>query len=109
MNTPGTASGEEETFGNASLTADHLPQVHEQPFAPLDPAYARLRSLGAAITLTMVITVSIAGWVALSSPAALVVGGALTVFVATVGLAQRLETNHMGYLVREHDVSLCPA
>ncbi len=107
MNTPGSAPGQAETFSNAPLTADHLPQVHEQAFAPLDPAYARVRALGAALAAAVIVTVSIAAWVLLSSPAVVIVGGVLLVFVATIGLAQRLETNHMGYLVRELDLSLC--
>lgn len=107
MNTPGTPPGEADTFGNAPLTADHLPQVHLQPFAPLDPAYARFRALGAALAAAVIFIVSIAAWVLLSSRAVLIVGGVLLVVIATIGVAQRMETNHMGYLVRELDLSLC--
>lgn len=106
VTTPGSAPGEAATFANTPLTADHLPQVHEHEFAPLDPAYARVRLLGAAIAAAVIVTLTAVAWVLLSSPALVIVGGVVLVVVATVGIAQRLETNHMGYLVRELDVSL---
>ena len=61
-------------FANSAIDVRDLPQLHDHPFAPLDPAYVRLR---ASIAL-----------------------------VAAVAVAQRVEADHMGYLIREHDVSL---
>ena len=102
-----TVDGAAVPFRNAPIDAAEIPRLDESPFAPLDPAYARVRALSAAISAAVVAVAALAGWVALSSRAPIVVGGLAIVFVAGIGLAQRLETNHMGYLVRDHDLSFC--
>ncbi len=107
METSGTASGDATPFVNEPIAADGLPQLHAQPFEPLDPAYARVRLSGAAIGLAVVVVVTVAGSILASSRIPLVLGGILAVFVILIGIAHRVETDHMGYLVREHDVSFC--
>ena len=107
MDSSDTDSGEPEVFVNTPIDADGLPHVHEQAFAPLDPTYARMRAVSAVLAAGIIVTLAAVGAAALSSRLPLIIGGLAVVFVALIGIAQRVETNHMGYLVREHDVSFC--
>ncbi|MEO6651111.1 MAG: PH domain-containing protein [Ilumatobacteraceae bacterium] len=105
METPGTTTGETAPFSNEPIHADGLPRVHEQRFELLDPAYARVRlvaAVGAAAAVTATMAVTSIMW---SSPVPLVIGSIVLLLVLAIGTAQRIETNHMAYLVREHDVS----
>ncbi len=107
MDSPDTVAGEPAPFANSPIDAEGLPRLHEQAFAPLDPTYARMRAVSAALSAGIIVVLALAGSAALSSRLPLIVGGLAVVFVGMIGIAQRVETNHMGYLVREHDVSFC--
>ncbi len=95
------------TLTNAPISSDGLPHVDDHPFEPLDPTYARVRSVAAGVAAAIVALVAVVGSVLLSSTAPLIAGAAMMILVAAIGIAQRAETNHMGYLVREQDVSFC--
>ena len=94
-------------FTNGVVDTPDLPRVDDHDFEPLDPAYARLRTMfaiGAAVAVILVtagVALSTSSWVAVLAGA-----GALAV-VVLVGVIHRLEVTHMGYLVREHDLSFC--
>lgn len=93
-------------FTNDPVDAEGLPRLDEHEFEPLDPAYVRLRSILAlgvgavALVATLAVAVSTRSW------AAPVVGAAVIGLVAIVGVLQRVEAAHMGFLVREHDLSM---
>ena len=107
MDSPDTDSAEPAAFVNTPIDADGLPHVHEQAFAPLDPTYARMRAVSAALSAGIIVTLAVVAAAALSSKLPLIIGALAVIIVGMIGVAQRVETNHMGYLVREHDVSFC--
>lgn len=107
METSDTVDGEPTPFRNAPIDASGLPQLESIAFEPLDPAYARVRLVSAAVAAALVVVGAVALAAMLSRSFPLVIGGLAIVFIAAVAFAQRLETNHMGYLVREHDLSFC--
>ncbi len=93
-------------FANSAIDVRDLPQLHDHPFAPLDPAYVRLRA-SIALTVAAVVLAATAGVAsATSSWIPVFAGTAGLALVAAVAIAQRIEADHMGYLIREHDVSL---
>lgn len=96
---------QDDPFRNARIDASGLPQLNDVSFEPLDPMYARVRTIAAAITAGVILAIAIVTWVAISSPTPLLIGAVAVVVAALVAVAHRVETNHMGYLVRDHDVS----
>lgn len=92
-------------FTNDVVGAMELPRVDEHDFEPLDPAYARLRTMFALGFAGAVALVTVASAWATSSWVAVFVGAGVLALVAAVGIAHRIEVAHMGYLVREHDLS----
>ncbi len=103
MSSDAGAGGHE--FGNEPISSSGLPQLEGHEIERLAPAYRRLR-LAAALTAgglvslgTVVVAVLSASW------SALVVGTAIVGVIAIVGVVHHLEVEHMGYLIREHDLS----
>ena len=94
-----------ESLENDPLDVGGLPRVHAGDFRPLDPAYVRMRTLGAVIAVTIATIVAGVVVVASGSWTAALIGGAAIVVIALIGVVQRLEVAHMGYLVRTHDLS----
>lgn len=95
--------GREES--NDPLDVDALPRVHTADFLPLDPAYVRMRTLGAIIAVSAAAVATAVVAIAVSSWTALLIGLAVVVVIVAIGVVQRLEVAHMGYLVRTHDLS----
>lgn len=92
-------------FANSAIDARDLPQLDDHLFDQLDPAYARLRTMFALGFAGVVTLGTVAVALATSSWVAVFVGAAALAVVAAVGVAHRIEVAHMGYLVREHDLS----
>jgi membrane protein YdbS with pleckstrin-like domain len=96
-------------FSNPPVSIDGLPRLADEQFEPLDPRYVWIRWIGDAIGATVVIVaagVVTATWQADGYrwiPAA--AAGAVLALLGLVAWLQRVEVNHLGYLVREHDLS----
>ena len=92
------------SFTNEPLDLEGLPRLDETAFQPLDPAHLRLIRLGhavAAIVLATLVGVAVIGF---DWPPIIVVPVAIVVLVASFVRAN-VEVTHMGWLVREHDIS----
>lgn len=92
-------------FANPAIDVSDLPRLDDHPFEPLDPAYARLRTMFALGFAGAVALVTVASALTTSSWVAVFVGAAALALVAAVGTAHRIEVAHIGYVVREHDLS----
>lgn len=100
------ASAGQVGFTNDPIDAEGLPRVDTHEFEPLDPAYTRLRSMLALGVAAVVLVITIAVAVSTGSWAAIVAGASAVTLVVVIGVLQRVEAAHMGYLVREHDLSM---
>ncbi len=105
MDSPASITHGAAAFENDPIDVDGLPRLHEQRFEPLDPAYARVRAVAAAVAATIVVSLATVAAVVMSTWFPLAIGAVGLVIVMVVAIAQRIETDHMAYLVREHDVS----
>lgn len=93
-------------FTNEPLDVGALPHIGAGAFEPLDPAYLRMR-MTAAAAAGIVIAIAALVVAGLSSSWIVAMAGAMVLgLVAIVAVAVRIEVRHMGYLVREQDVSL---
>ncbi|NNE11514.1 MAG: PH domain-containing protein [Ilumatobacter sp.] len=92
-------------FTNEPIDATGLPQLAAVSFRSLDPAYARLRATIAGVFAGIVVTTTVLSFARWSSWWPVAIGGAALAVVLLVAVAQRVEVAHMGYLVREQDVS----
>ncbi len=95
-----------EGFVNAPVDVAGLPAVDEEDFESLDPNFLRVRLIGDAIFAGVVVVA--AAVVAVLVPwwwLPLLVGLGLLVLTALVAWLQRLEVEHLGYLVRDKDFS----
>jgi membrane protein YdbS with pleckstrin-like domain len=99
---PGPRPGD---FRNDPVDVSSLPRVDTDRFDPLDPAYLRMR-MTAATAFVVAFAIVASAVAVLSSSWAVAVAGALIVALAVlVTIVRRIEVRHMGYLVREQDVS----
>lgn len=105
MDAPASITGEAAAFENDPIDAHGLPRLDEHPFEPLDPAYARVRSIAAGAVALAVAAATALGAIASSSWIPLAVGAIVLGAVIVTGVAQRVEADHMAYLLREHDLS----
>lgn len=90
---------------NDPLDVSSLPRVDADRFEALDPAYLRMRTTA---TAAFGAVVALAGGAAalLSRSWVVAVAGVMAVsLVALVAVARRIEVRHMGYLIREQDMS----
>ncbi len=100
-----------EEFFNPPIAVDDLPRLPPESFEPLAPAYLRSKYVADAVVAVIVIVMAglaTAGMRAADGPV-WVPGVAALVVLALIALAAVLQTmsvNHLGYLVREHDLSL---
>ncbi len=95
----------EPGFVNDPLDVSALPRLDEERFEPLDPNFLRLRLIGdaifaAVVVLTAAVLLFFLPWWLPSLGAVILL--ALTVLAAWL---QRLEVDHLGYLVRDKDFS----
>lgn len=94
-----------EAFTNEPVDADDLPRLDDSEFEDVDPAYVRLRTILASTVAAVIAAVAVVVAVSASSWVPVVLGAVAVALVGVVGVLQRVETAHMGYLVREHDLS----
>lgn len=92
-------------FTNASVDVGALPRLDSQAFNALDPAYARVRTLAAVAVGAAVVLATTAATIMSGSIVAVVAGALALGLVAVAGVVNRIEVDHMGYLVRDHDLS----
>ncbi len=101
----------QEEFSNSPIDVAELPQLPLDSYEPLAPAYLRSKYVAdtvAAIVVVVVAMVAMTAVRAAGGPVWIPIVGAL-VALALIGLAAVLQTmsiRHLGYLVREHDLSL---
>ena len=96
----------EAPFLNEPLDVDGLPSVPAEAFESLDPNYLRVRLIADAIFASVVIVA--AG--ALAAQVSrwwlpLLIAAGLLVLTALTALLQKIEVDHLGYLVRDKDFS----
>lgn len=99
------AGDHEPTRSNDPVDVAGLPLLEVSEFQPLHPAYRRIRTLGsAAVGLA---ATAIAGAIIVTGPPTAVAIIAALVWLVVIGgcIVHRLEVDHMGYLVRELDLS----
>ena len=92
-------------FSNPPLDLAGVPQLDDEHFVPLDPAYLRVAMIGHAIfaaivvAIGAVVTVLVGHWVP-----ALVTAGVLALTALSAGHSI-LDVRHIAWQVRKHDVS----
>lgn len=100
---PSSLRGDDDT--NDPLDVAGLPRLGTHAFQPLDPDYLRMRMTAAALAgafmglAAIVATLLSASWMVAATGA----GGLALLGVVT--LVRRFEIRHMGFLVRQQDVS----
>lgn len=100
-----------EDFFNSRIDVGDLPQLPPDSFEPLAPAYLRSKYVADAVTAVIVVALAAAATAAMraaGAPVWIPVAAALVILLL-IGLAAVLQTmsvRHLGYLVREHDLSL---
>jgi membrane protein YdbS with pleckstrin-like domain len=92
-------------FRNDPLDVSSLPRVDTDRFDPLDPAYLRMRMTAATVFGAVVAIAAVAAALLSSSWAVAVAGAMVVTLVVLVTITRRIEVHHMGFLVREQDVS----
>lgn len=105
VSSPDAVSPAPEESGNDPIDVGGLPRLRDDDFRPLDPAYVRMRTIGAVTAAALAAVVTTIIVVVSGSWPALLIGVAVIVVIAIIGVVQRLEVAHMGYLVRTHDLS----
>ena len=100
-----------EVFFNSRIDVADLPELPPDSFEPLAPAYLRSKYVADAVTAMIVVVLAVAATSVMRAAEGPVwVPLAAAVFVvALIGLAAVLQTmsvRHLGYLVREHDLTL---
>lgn len=101
-----TSDGMVEGFVNAPVDVTGLPALDEEAFEALDPNFLRVRLIGDAIFAGIVVIASVV--IAVLVPwwwLPLLIALGLLALVALVAWLQRLEVEHLGYLVRDKDLS----
>ena len=94
-----------KAFFNEPLDVSGLPQLHEHTFEPLDPSFLRIRWIGDGIFAAIVVIASVVLAFLVPPWIPLAVGAGLLALTALTAWIQRLEVDHIGYLVREQDFS----
>jgi membrane protein YdbS with pleckstrin-like domain len=97
-------------FFNDPIDIGELPRVPDEAFHPLAPGYIRAKYVGDAIAAVVVIVMgglAVVGTRAADGPVWLpaVMAGSLLALIGVTAVLQTVSVNHLGYLVREHDVS----
>lgn len=100
-----------EDFFNSRIDVRDLPELPPDSFEPLAPAYLRSKYVADAVTAAIVVVLAVIATAAVRSvdgPVWIPIVAAVVV-LGLIGLAAVLQTmsiRHLGYLVREHDLSL---
>lgn len=92
-------------FTNEPIDVAGLPTLADHTAVPLDPAYQRLRTLTALAAATVAAIGVILLAVTSRSWSVAAVGAGVVLLILVVGVLHHIEVVHMGYLVREHDVT----
>jgi membrane protein YdbS with pleckstrin-like domain len=99
------ADSPDDRFFNEPLDVAGLPRLEEEAFEPLDPNFLRVRWIADAIFAGIVVIAAVVlaflvpWWIPLA------IGFGLLIVTALVAWLQRLEVDHLGYLVRDKDFS----
>ena len=94
-------------FRNEPIDVSSLPQLDEESFATLHPAYLRVSLMGRAVfgVVALVIGLIVASQLDENQWIPLAVTGAIVAMVVIGMLLRVLEVTHMGFLIRQHDIS----
>lgn len=101
-------------FANPPIDIAGLPQVEAESFDPVHANYLRAKMVGAALTAAVVVAVTAAATAVARSQDEIEPGAARWVLLAGIGVLalvalgavlQRLSVKHMGYLMRQHDLT----
>lgn len=98
--------GDDEVLSNEPIDVGGLPRlVDAVPTSP-DPAYLRLKMAGSAVAAVVVLFGAIAAGI-VARPIVGIIGGlGALVLVALNAWLRRIEVAHLGFVVRDHDVTL---
>ena len=92
-------------FSNPPLDLAGVPQLDDDHFVPLDPAFLRVALLGHALFAGVVVAVGVVVTILVGHWVPLVVAGGLLVLTALSAAHSILDVRHIAWQVREHDVS----
>jgi membrane protein YdbS with pleckstrin-like domain len=97
------------TGGNPVIDIAELPQLPVERFEALDPRYLRLRWMGTGVTaLVVVVIAGVVSFAIRDTDMPWLAGAIAAVLLCLLALSawlQRLEIKHLGYLIREKDLS----
>ena len=93
------------TFSNEPIGRAELPELDEAAFNPLDPAHLRVVRLGHLLFLAVVVVGGAAVSAAIGSIVPLLLTLGVVVLIALSYGRAVLEVRHIGWQVREHDIS----
>lgn len=97
-------------FANPPIDVSGLPRIEQPQFVPLDRNFLRSKLVGDGIFAVIVLAATAmvtAGLAQTGGPVwlPLSVGGFLLLMVVLAAVLQTIAVNHLGYLVREHDLT----
>jgi len=93
------------SFVNEPLELSDLPKLTDHEFEPLDPNHLKVRWIGDGIFAAFVVVAALVAAFFVSWWIPLIVALALLALTAISAWLQRLEIDHLGYLIRDHDIS----
>lgn len=97
----------EEPFSNDPLPLDHVPQLGEEHFVPVDPRYLRVALVGLGLTGAVVIAGAALLATQVERPAIpLAIAGGVVVVLVLAAVLRTFEVRRLAYQLREHDLSL---
>jgi membrane protein YdbS with pleckstrin-like domain len=97
-------------FTNPPIDVDGLPRISDEQFVPLDGNFLRSKLVGDGIFAVLVVAGTAMVAAGLSQTGGpvwlpLAAGAILFLLIIVVAVLQTVAVNHLGYLVREHDLT----
>lgn len=100
-----------EAFFNSRIDVADLPELPQDSFEPLAPAYLRSKYVADAVTAMFVVVLAVVATSVMRAAAGpvwvpLVAAAAVLAMIGLAAVLQTMSVRHLGYLVREHDLTL---
>lgn len=100
-----------EVFFNSRIDVADLPELPQDSFEPLAPAYLRSKYVADAVTALFVMVLAVVATSVMRAAEGpvwlpLVAAAAVLALIGLAAVLQTMSVRHLGYLVREHDLTL---
>ncbi len=100
-----------EDFFNSRIDVGDLPELPPDSFEPLAPAYLRSKYVADAVFAAIVVTLAVLATAAMAAAEGpvwvpLVAAAFVLGLIGLAAVLQTMSVRHLGYLVREHDLTL---